>query len=124
MRWLPLLLITAGLYAQEPQETPKPQEEPRKQEAPRKPPVAAPLPKVQGLSDDFPIADEKYLPEYKGETIAPPKETAQPEKKPDESPKGPGFLAGLLSGDKTFLNVLILCLLVGIFVLYRLRGRK
>ncbi len=124
MRWLFVLLLSTSLTAQEPPETPKPQEDPKKPEAPRRAPAAAPLPKIQGLSDDFPLGEEVYLPDYKAQPVIPPKENAAAEVKPDDKPKGPGFFSSLFSGDKTFLNILILCALAGIFVLYRLRGRK
>lgn len=126
-RAIPLLLIATALWAQEPPE-PRPREDkqPQEEKQPPRRPAPAPVPaKVQGLADDFGLGEERYLPDYKpAEEHAAPLES-RPEGKPPEASSGSSFsFASLFSGDRTFINILLLCAIVGVFVLYRLRGRR
>jgi hypothetical protein len=120
-----LLALSAGIAAQEPAPEPRPQEEkqpPRRPAAPPAPPAA----RVPGVADDFPAGEERYLPDFKiTEEQAAPLE-AKGETKPPETPSADsGFrFSSLFEGDRTFLNILLLCAIVGVFVLYRLRGRR
>lgn len=118
--------LPALLPAQEPGPEPRPPQE--EKQPPRRPPAPqAPAPaKVQGVADDFPPGEERYLPDFKiTEEQAPPLE-AKGESKPvpSESPQSGFSFSSLFQGDRTFLNILLLCAIVGVFVLYRLRGRR
>lgn len=137
VRVLLCLLFPLMLLAQEVPETPVvpvPQETPKKQEEKKQRPQApvAPAPqapaatKITGLADDFPMGEENYLPDYKADAAVMPtpdsKETHPEQVQPSS---GKGFsITSLFQGDRTFLNVLLLCALIGIFVLYHLRGRR
>lgn len=130
MKRILLLLLFLGLSAlpaQEPGPEPKPPQE--EKQPPRRPPAPAPAPapaRVQGVADDFPLGEERYLPDFKiAEEQAAPLE-ARGETKPAQPESAqPGFsFSSLFQGDRTFLNILLLCAIVGVFVLYRLRGRR
>ncbi|MBL8021156.1 MAG: hypothetical protein JNM27_15920 [Leptospirales bacterium] len=136
-RVLLCLLFPVMLMAQEVPETPVepvPQETPKKQEEKKQrpqAPVPAPAPqapaatKIQGIADDFPMGEENYLPDYKAESVQPEPDPKANQPEPTQPSNGKGFSFGsLFQGDKTLFNVLVLCALIGIFVLYHLRGRR
>ncbi|MCE9599490.1 MAG: hypothetical protein K8S54_16125 [Spirochaetia bacterium] len=137
LRVLLCLLFPVVLMAQEVPETPAPpvQETPKKQEEKKRerpqPQTPAPVQqapaaaKVQGIADDFPMGEENYLPDYKPESVMPEPEAKVNTPEPAQPSNGKSFsISSLFQGDRTFLNVLLLCALIGIFVLYRLRGRR
>lgn len=119
-----LLLLPALAAAQEPPPEPKQEEK----QPPRRPapPAAPPAARVQGLADDFPASEERYLPDFKiVQDQAAPLEAAGDTKPQAQEPAQSGFrFSSLFEGDRTFLNILLLCAIVGVFVLYRLRGRR
>ncbi len=120
-----LLLALPAVVPAQPAPDPKPQEE---KQPPRRPapPAAPPAARVQGLADDFPAGEERYLPDFKiTEEQAAPLEARGETKPAVQEPADSGFrFSSLFEGDRTFLNILLLCAIVGVFVLYRLRGRR
>lgn len=121
-----LLALPGFVLAQEPGPEPK---QPQEEKQPPRRPAPAPAPaapaRVQGLADDFPAGEEHYLPDFKiTEEQAAPLE-AKGETRPQEpAPESSFKFSSLFQGDRTFLNILLLCAIVGVFVLYRLRGRR
>ena len=95
---------------------------------PQNPPAARP----EGVSEDFPLSGENYLPGFQSRRAdsAPAPAVEEPEEKPAASApdNSKGFFRSLfdrIGSDRTFLNAILIIVIIATFVLYRLRaGRR
>ncbi len=83
---------------------------------------------VEGISDDFPVEGEKFLPENSGQTPATaPVESREetPVKEPSKSSTSVWeSISNKLGSDRTILNAIVVVSVILIFVLYRLRSGR
>ncbi len=136
---------SAGLAAQSPapQPAPAPQQKPA-QAAPRAPAPAPAAPAPVGMADQTPFYEGEYIPGLKN---LPTEELAYPHLEANESSGGgaqstgsgasaaeegaavnrPGFFkraADRLGADRTLFNIVALIVIIGAFVLYRIRSGR
>lgn len=135
-------LCSAGLAAQSPAPAPAPQQKPA-QAAPRAPAPAAPAaPAPTGMADQTPSYEGEYIPGLKN---LPTEELEYPHLQAADSPgpsrsndagasaddpenaNQPGLfkrIADRLGADRTLFNIFALIVIIGAFVLYRIRSGR
>lgn len=134
-------LGSAGLSAQAPAPAPAPQQKPA-QAAPRAPAPAPAAPAPVGMADQTPSYEGEYIPGLKN---LPAEELEYPHLEAADSPgparadgagvsgdgpenaNQPGLfkrLADRLGADRTLFNIFALIVIIGAFVLYRIRSGR